>query len=429
MARLTSSPTTVVVTNIPAWVPAPGKFANASLDFPAAADPDPNSSAIYRGVQGFAAVWTVWNSGVYAPTVGTYGSMLFFGGANRAYDGNAIIAYDIAARTHRRLSEPALYSSLTEISGDSNTVNANVSVDGGYPNGTPFPCHTYMLPTFLPSDAGGGTLGSWVYMCHIQNNVRILYPNFWRFDLSARTWSRWRSPYLHGVFNLNGMCYDSTRKRLWLIAPGPVNEYGARALWMVNMVNSSETQVMLSGGATSGNTYASTYAASQPGPVYIPERDCLVHVGGGGNHLICTDLSGVAADGSGTAVAHVITQSGTACPSLWNNMGFGLESVGGLEYCSYDGNLWVLNQFNGTAVAQLFKLTPPAGALTGTWTWSSEILTSISGETLALRASTSGTVGDRCLWGRFRYVPPLKSFIWSDAKDLRVQMGRPRAFL
>jgi hypothetical protein len=373
-------------------------------------------------------VWTVWNSGVYAPTLGTYGSLLFFGGANRAYDGNAIVAYDIASRKHGRLSEPALYSSLTEISGDSNFVNANVSVDGSYPNGTPFPCHTYMLPTFLPSDAGGGALGSWVYMCHPQNNVRILYPNFWRFDLSARTWSRWRSPHLHGVYNYNGMCYDSTRKRLWLVAPGPVNEYGTKGLWMVNMINRTIVEVTLSGGATAGGRFQSSgLDPNQPGPAYVPGRDCIVFPCGN-NNVICVDVSGVNDTGAGTAMAHYIAQSGTACPSLWNNLGYGPQSIGGLEYCSYDGNLWALNQFSGTTVAQLFKLAPPTGALSGTWTWTSETLTSSSGESLSLRASSAGSVGDKAIMGRFRFVPALKSFVWSDAKDLRVQMGRPSSF-
>jgi hypothetical protein len=114
---------------------------------------------------------------------------------------------------------------------------------------------------------------------------------------------------------------------------------------------------------------------------------------------------------------------------MWNNLGYGPESIGGMEYCSYDGNLWALNQFNGTTVAQLFKLAPPSGALTGTWTWTSENLTNTSGEALALARSSAGTVGDKGIWGRFRFVPALKSFIWSDDKDLRTQMGRPEGFV
>jgi hypothetical protein len=410
----------------PTWVPAENKFRNVSSDFPSAADPDPGFTAIYRGTAGFTSVWDVWNSGVYAPTLGAYGMMLFWGGANRSYDGNAIVAYDIGARTHLRLSEPALYSSLTEISGDSNTVNVNVDIDGGWPNGTAFPCHTYAAPTFLPADAGGGPLGSWVYLCHPQNNVRILHNNFWRFDLSARTWSRWRSPFEHGVYNYNGMCYDSTRKRLWLVAPA--SNYGLKALWLVNMNTSSIVRVTIGGAATSSNQFASGNSPSQPAPAYMPNKDCIVFPGAG-NTMVCVDVSGVTAAGVGAATAHVITQSGTACPSMWNNLGYGPESIGGMEYCSYDGNLWALNQFNGTTVAQLFKLAPPAGALTGTWTWISESLTNTSGETLALARSSTGTVGDKGIWGRFRFVPPLKSFIWSDAHNLRTQMGRPNGFV
>jgi hypothetical protein len=110
-------------------------------------------------------------------------------------------------------------------------------------------------------------------------------------------------------------------------------------------------------------------------------------------------------------------------------VGFGNVPIGGMEYCEQDGAVWAINQFNGTAAAQLFRLAPPAGPVTGSWTWTNETLTSTSGESLALRASSANSVGDKAIMGRFRFVPALKSFVWSDAKDLRVQMGRPRAFM
>jgi hypothetical protein len=197
---------------------------------------------------------------------------------------------------------------------------------------------------------------------------------------------------------------------------------------MVNMINSTIVEVTLSGGATAGGRFQSSgLDPNQPGPAYVPGRDCIVFPCGN-NNVICVDVSGVNDTGTGTAMAHYIAQSGTACPSLWNNLGYGPQSIGGLEYCSYDGNLWALNQFNGTTVAQLFKLTPPTGALSGTWTWSNESLTSTNGEALALRNSSPTTIGDISIMGRFRFVPALKSFVWSDAKDLRVQMGRPSSF-
>lgn len=76
----------------------------------------------------------------------------------------------------------------------------------------------------------------------------------------------------------------------------------------------------------------------------------------------------------------------------------------------------------------LYKLTPPTGAVSGTWTWSNETLTANAGETLALRANTSGTVGDKMLFGRIAYVPGIKSFVISDASNLKAQALRPAAF-
>jgi hypothetical protein len=88
----------------------------------------------------------------------------------------------------------------------------------------------------------------------------------------------------------------------------------------------------------------------------------------------------------------------------------------------------MLDQYAGASGCVLYKLAPPAGALSGTWTWSHETLTANAGESLALRANTSGTVGDKMLFGRIAYVPGIKSFVISDASNLKAQALRPAAF-
>jgi hypothetical protein len=52
-----------------------------------------------------------------------------------------------------------------------------------------------------------------------------------------------------------------------------------------------------------------------------------------------------------------------------------------------------------------------------------------SGEALALLNNTVAKVADKHLYGRFRYVPGIRSFILSDHSDMPAQALRPRALL
>ena len=435
MARLTSAPTTItIVTSTPDWGPTVGQFATVSLANPSSVDPDPTNTAVYRGDgTGFAAIWNVWCGGAFAPTLGAYGSLLCFGGGNRAYDGNEVVAYDVAARRWSLLSQPAPYGSVT--SGDSNSVNVNVDTNGSWPNGTPFPNHTYFGIEFLPAEAGGGTLGSFVFMGHPQNSVHITSNNLWRFDLALRTWTRWLMPYNFGEYQSNGLAYDSKRKGLWLVAPNRDVSYYSLCLWFIDVKAQTVTKVGLN--SVGGNMGPEFYYSA---PCYVASRDCIVLPKGAGSpslDIVAIDLSGLVVSAGQMVPTITIQQSGTKCPSLWCYPSGGapddekyLNYASGdrLEYCSHDGNLYALNMYAGSS-CELYRLSPPAGALTGTWTWTHETLSPKSGESLALKASTVGTVTDKQLMGRMRYVPLLKSFVISDDSTLPAQLLRPAAFL
>lgn len=415
------------VFSVPLWVPAAGKFGDASTNEPADIDPDPTNAAVYAGVSGFLSVWDSWNGGVYAPTLGAYGSLLMFGGGNRSYDGNGVVRCDLESRLFSMLTSPAAYSSLEEVSGDNNTTNVNVSVNGAWPNGTPSPVHTYCTPTFIPAAGGGGTLGSFVFLNHLQNNVHITTSSFWMLDLSALTWSRWTPSQWFGPYNYNGMCYDASRNVAWLVAPTHPSEYsyGNKGLLAVNFSSQTITEVTLTGTPIASNRF--NVGLYQPAPAYCAARDCIVFpIDGSSLNILCVDLNGYTV-GSGSVPVHQITQSGTPCPSLWMDPSTTPVAAGALEYSAYDGALWMLSQH--TTTPTLFKLAPPGGALTGTWAWTSETLTAANGESLALRNSTEATVDDHHFMGRFRYVASLKGFVFSDGRDLKAQACRPAAFV
>lgn len=426
---------------LPAWVPDAGKFATVSTNTPADIDPDPTNAAAYAGTDGLAAVWTVWNGGVLAPTLGDYGSLLMFGGGNQAYDGNGIVRYDLGTRLFSMLSEPLAHKTYTKPGeAGTNTGNTYVDVGGGYigsPLGTageqtPAPIHIYAGCVFLPSDAGGGSLGSYVFLTHFQNRINIEDAAFWRFDIALARWYKWTwTTGRNAGVNYNGLCYDSSRKKVWILGPVTTvpNSTGLQRLFVADFVGETVTQVTLTGTGTfsSGAIGKSGYGLYMVMPEYCAAKDCIVLPisDASAGSMVYIDLNGYSS-GSGPVDCSLMTTSGTACPSLWRASD--ATSVDKMAYCSRDGALYALNLFDGTADANLYKLTPPSGALSGTWAWSDETLTAQSAETLAIRNSTGAGVADKTLMGRMQFVPGLRSFVLSDGLSLSAQLMRPAAF-
>lgn len=423
---------------LPAWVPGAGKFATVSLANASTVDPDPDNSEEYAGVEGFSAIWRDWNTGVYAPTLGALGSMLFFGGGHWGYYGNCVVRYDLYSRGWSLLSQPSTAAvDLLAIDGD--PTNTYVSTQGAYSDGTPYPAHTNCAAVFLPPEAGGGTLGSYVFQNHDQTGVNITSGALFRFDLAlamdgqpaSACWSKWnhRNLGVEASPDLMGMVYDPYRKGMWLLASG--NGFNACRLYFLNWA--TQTRVEVDINSAGGNVGLITYF---PATVLVENRDCLVLTRSSAG-LYCIDLSGIdstPANGD-IAAGHTITQSGTACPSLWTYPSGG--APGGSEYlnqagidhpayCSLDGNLYALNT-RASSGCSLYKLTVPA-TLTDAWVWSNETLTAQSGETLALDIQPYPESNDHGLVGRFRYIPRVSSFFLSDAHNKPAQLLRPAAF-
>ena len=411
--------------DMPLWVPDPGKFATVSTGNASTADPDPTNAAIYAGSNGFESVWIAWSGGVYAPTIGTYGALLMYGGGNQTYDSNAILAYDIGTRTFSLLATPtAAHSYVTYGTADSS--NTYVDTDGGFVGFTnkPMPIHTYAASAFLPAAAGGGTLGSYVYVTHNQNKVRIMNTVMWRFDIALATWSKQTIWTGVSYTERMGIVYDPTRLGVWLICSPPGDGdagggSGSAKLYFYSWVTNTSQEVTMAGsGTTSGQMNRGMYVSVFE---YVQSKDCIIFVAAA-NSLMCIDLAGYTT-GAGPVTVTEVTQTGTACPSLWNTTG---DSIDKPVYCSEDGALYALNMFAGTTNAALYKLTPPVGVVTGNWAWSNQTLTpQVGGTALALRASTMVTVQEKTFQGRFRYVPALKSFVFSDGRNLPAQMLRP----
>ncbi len=174
-------------------------------------------------------------------------------------------------------------------------------------------------------------------------------------------------------------------------------------------------------------------------------RDILVEVirkGAEGTtaneNILVTSLAGWSTS-SNTARQSIVVSTangnvtGTACPSLWGGQTTGeawqrYAAFDKLEYCQYDSCFYALNLYT-TGACQLYKLTPPANPMSGTWAWSMETLTAKNGEALAIRSLPYRETHDARLFGKMRYVPPLKCFVLSDSAEKPAQALRSSTFL
>ena len=161
-----------------------------------------------------------WSSGIYAPLLGSLGSLINFSGGDadswdtavRAFDLSTLLWARIKNRTTALSWDPA--TDYARLAGDPLRYDTQFSEHG---DGTPGVPHTYDFLEYLPPEAGGGTSGSL-----LKPATRFAYPQnssnqAHRLPLAQpAAWTRSGVPGLN--LNLLGMSvYDPTTKRVWMI--------------------------------------------------------------------------------------------------------------------------------------------------------------------------------------------------------------------
>lgn len=189
---------------------APGHWASIITDNSAAAvdpakDPTANprfpGAAPYRGNSGYRALWEAWNSGAYAPSLGSCGGLLYFGGGHVDYFGNEVVGLDLCGGSGggpiwRRLSNPY-----------AGTIKWPLTASGAYPDGTPSPPHTHDLLTFDPGSNSLILLNS-----QVSGPQASYSKHAWRFNLDTR---QWFGPYEHRGATEGVSAYDTKRRLVW----------------------------------------------------------------------------------------------------------------------------------------------------------------------------------------------------------------------
>ena len=426
-SKLSSRPTTLTITAGPGplpWAPLPGIYTDASIAPARSVDPCPSNRCVYSGTQGMSAVFSTWNGGAFAPTLGSHGAMLYFGGGHFGYDGNSVFAFDVGSRSWIRLSEPAPYG--TRNSGDSETVNVLVDRTGAFPDGSPYPNHTNMACDFLPPEAGGGPLGSYVFMGHDQTGVNITSNNLWRSRSLEPQMEQGRRPAaaprrpaghvlrLHATWPVGARFAEQSRGR-----PTVVHQCArchGESDWCRHAGRTGRLRFIRQCHLCSFARLSRDRGPrkrSTP-PVRRLERrqrsqwrdGTVIH-----DQAVWSRLRVALARWERCDVAAV------------------RQFRQARQYCSLDGNLYALDLYS-RGECRLFRLAPPDASRlqTDPWTWTSEVLAPRNAARLALKNLPYGGKDDARLFGKMRFVPGIKSFVFCDGADRPAQALRPLAF-
>lgn len=203
---------------VPEWVTAtaPGTWTtisrNTLADVDPAADPELNPNhpkgAPWRGSTGQASVIDAWNGGAYAPDLGTYGSLLLYGGGHGNYYGNEVYAFDLESGRWSRLSDPYVASTDKLV---------ERYEQGAFPDGSPLPPHTYDYVEYDPGTRRLLVLRGLQQLRVPGNAVSSGSPH--AFDLASRHWLRGAS---HGAPVISGgfSAYDPVKRVHWTASPG-----------------------------------------------------------------------------------------------------------------------------------------------------------------------------------------------------------------
>ena len=375
----------------PSWRPDAGTFANISLNTLDSVKPSGWPSNDIGGP------FANWSGGVYAEQFSALGALAIHGSGHLSngmplWAGNWLFDLSTQLWVGRNVpAAPLLEGGATNAYGES-TVTETL--------GHTYPPHTYDGLVYQPPASGGGSSGAM---------VRVFYAGsggnntIHKFDMSSVS-----NPPSRVIDNLtmNGAsssypatAIDTDRGGFWLLT--------ANGVGPLKFVHFSDWSVSTYSGIEYG-----TYGDNSL--IYIPAPfDCLVGMGRANAEntqfdvYVCPIVAGVP-QGFTKATTTGTPPSDGRSGGVWSKI---LSCV-----VAYEAG----GSYN------VHRLTPPTGSLTaGTWAWTHESLTGVSGATPSQAINPNNALPfNNGGWSRFIEVPKARCFVWCEGLTQPVQAWR-----
>lgn len=395
MALITSTPTTLTVTSLPAWLPVGGAWASVALnkvnsttvkgDFPPQFPASRDVRQLFSDFTG-----AVWN-----PYYGTYGAWLIMGGGHQQYLGNEVYAWEADTRQWKRLSNPtypgrnSAGSSLASLGDwaafkEPPFASDLLSTYGELEAGVPASNHSRWHPCIIPPSLGGGPRGSLLiaYLSSIHTSGNGGAHVAHAFDCATGKWSR--------VGTVSGV---SDRGRSWSSCldtkRGVIYRPGEQVFTRMSLASGEWAD---SGIRINGTAYSNAPCA------YVPTKDVVVL-------LTATGQIGIV-DASLPTTITPASMAGTPPPPQ-PGQSLGLTWVADL---GPSGSICTLDYTTGA----VYACGLPADPYKGNWTWSTLVRTSPP----ALPTYSA--------YNHFQYAQGLKSFFLANGETDSMWCFRPR---
>ncbi|UQA56166.1 hypothetical protein [Polyangium aurulentum] len=400
------------------WMPKPGMITNVNQNDATDVDIDKGVAAPdqwyngFYGANSFAGMVGAWNGAIWADGYSKDGALAFFGGGHGANIGCFSYFFDV---TTRKWGQVGAERNLPP-SGDWN---------GGHPydaakdqrdpdwldydyNGSRIIVlpHLYHSTSYLAPDEGGAPGVGSILVPNSELDETASHPlkwGQWTFSLSDGQMARSRSDNVtEGVGAGSRVAVkDTVNRKMWYFDQGKSQAYYQDLTLPVPRPIESVTVQVENGAPNDG--YVPVYDFTW---LFVPEAKAALAFAGGG-----TENAGMAAIlvdfASGTPVMAAVQ-----IPSLPpGESGF---PHGGTDVsAAWDSKRHRIVLYEGLGENITHVLTPSSlDFRKATWTWSRE---SYGGHA---PANAHGSIGVATslegAWGRFRYVPTLDVFLWTD---------------
>jgi len=359
---------------------------------PAAYDAGSWQYTLFDSYGGGAFVQSFSQAGAYA-IAGT--------GGHRSPEHTGGVVFDFQTGAWQLLPDASgtpVHADMFFVADTNDSPEYEIALSPTTPNTVPSPPHPYMNLMPLPTELGGGPLGSLVYPIQAaQCAESVASTRAHRFDLSTRTWSRYTSnrlsdlsPTLLSPPHDAPSVYDPSAKRIWQL---PNQIHSTQNIGYIDLTEASP-QWRLSASWDWPPTWDGTNSA------WLDDTRRLILMQSP-MHLVALDLNNLAAG------PRLLTFSGTL-PPYGNRWAF-YPPDGSFYNKSNTGN-------------EIWKLTPPSGdPITGTWVITSFTVTGATLPDIGLPAQDAGARH----FTRFFYVPAIASFAWIANSTSPVMLIRP----
>lgn len=395
MALLTSSPTTVTVTALPAWLPPGGAWASVATNKVNSAAVKGDFPPQFPASRDLGQLFADYTGAVWNPHFGTYGAWLLMGGGHQQYLGNEVYAWEADNRQWRRLSDPTYpgrNSSGTSLAalGDWTPYKEPpfasdlLQTYGELEPGTPASNHSRWHPCIIPPSLGGGAKGSLLIAhlssVHTSGNGSAYAAH--AFDCATLRWSR-----------VGGLSTVPDQARAWSSCldtrRGVIFRPGERVFTRLTMSTGiwSDTGIRIYGTA-----YANVPC------LYLPSKDLVALLAANGQLGLVDAAQPSALVPANMAGAPPPPQGGQRLGFTW------VPDLG------THGSLCVLDYTSGT----IYACAAPANAFSGTWTWST-----------LLRTNTP-SLPRYDTYNHFQYAQALKCFFVANGETDSMWCFRPR---